>query len=532
MGSWSGGIYDSRRERLVVWGGGHLNYDSNELYAFDFNNFRWRFVTQKTPKEQRVKSVDIYDDGLPSSRHTYNGLQYIPTIDRFFSSGGSVWGSGGCLGGTWLYDFGAVPAESGWQNIEDDKGGCAMTSAYDPVTGHVWYTSGGNMYEFDPLNLSAPWTKRRSNNVQSDMYMTTAIDPGRRKLVMLGGTKWGEKKPKTVIYDISNPEAVTGGVVTTSGATEIEDSDAAGFEFDPVSDRFVAWKGGDQVYTLASDTLQWFRMAPAATNLITPSAPIKNGTYGRFRYVPSKNLFVVVNDMTQNMFVYKLSEGSGSSAPFPSLDFEASSTSVNAGETVGLTWRASNADNCIATDGWTGDKALASSETVGPLSKDTTFTLTCGSRAGDAVRSVLVAVSATAPSVNLSASPASILVGESITLNWSSGNVESCTASGAWSGNKETSGSETVSPNSDSTYTLDCSGRGGSASSSFNITVTAQASTNNGNGGGGAWGAWAMGVLLMFSFAGLTANPWRFVPAGVQGYSTAATRTNATPPRR
>jgi len=81
--------------------------------------------------------------------------------------------------------------------------------------------------------------------------------------------------------------------------------------------------------------------------------------------------------MTQNMFVYKLSEGSGSSMPFPSLDFESNSTSVNVGETVNLTWSASNADNCIATGGWTGGKALAGSETVGPLSEDTNFTLTC-----------------------------------------------------------------------------------------------------------------------------------------------------------
>ncbi|MCF6210132.1 MAG: hypothetical protein L3K24_05575 [Gammaproteobacteria bacterium] len=471
MGSWSGGVYDSRRERLVVWGGGHLNYDGNELYAFDFESFSWAFVTQKTPKEQRVKSVDIYEDGLPSSRHTYNGLQYIPTIDRFFSSGGSVWGSGGCLGGTWLYDFAAVPAESGWQNIEDDRGGCAMTSAYDPVTGHIWYTSKGNMYEFDPLNLGAPWTKRRSNNVQSDMYMTTAIDPDRRKLVMLGGTKWGDKTPKTAIYDISNPEAVTGGIATTSGATEIEDSDAAGFEFDPVSDRFVAWKGGEQVYTLASDTLEWSRMAPAVTNLIAPSLPDENGTYGRFRYVPSKNLFVLVNDMKQNVFVYKLSGGAGSARPFPSLDLAASNTSVRAGETVTLTWNAKDADSCVAEGGWIGNKALASNETVGPLSENTNFTLTCSSDVGDAVRSVVVTVSASALSVNLSASSASIFVGESVTLNWSSSNVDDCTAGGAWSGSKEASGSQTVTPSDDSTYTLTCTGSGGSASASFDVTV-------------------------------------------------------------
>ncbi len=470
MGSWSGGIYDTKRERLVIWGGGHMNYDGNELYGFDFNTFSWSQLTPITPRDQRTRSVDVYADGLPSSRHTYNGLQYIPTIDRFFSSGGALYGSGGCSGGTWLYDFDAVPAESGWQNIADDKGGCAMISAYDPITGHVWYSAGSKLFTFDPLNLSAPWTQRLSG-MEFDFYMSAAIDPARRKLVLLGGTGYGGV-PKTVVYDIANPAAVTGGVASTQGATEIENSDAAGFEFDPVSDRFVAWNGGGHVYTLTPDTLKWSRMAPAATNLITPSAPAGMGTYGRFRYIPSKNVFVVVNDMEQNVFVYKLSEGSGSSRPFPSLEFTAGSTSVSAGSTVDLVWAATDADSCTAAGGWSGNKALTGSETVGPLSESTSFILRCSSEVGDAVRQVEVAVSAGVPSVSLEGSTSSILAGESLTLSWSSLNTDTCTAGGGWSGAKASSGSQVVTPGSDSTYSLTCTGSGGSASASFEVSVS------------------------------------------------------------
>ncbi len=470
MGSWSGGIYDSKRERLVIWGGGHMNYDGNELYGFDFNTFSWSQLTPITPRDQRTRSVDVYADGLPSSRHTYNGLQYIPTIDRFFSSGGALYGSGGCSGGTWLYDFDAVPAGSGWQNIADDKGGCAMISAYDPITGYVWYSAGRELFTFDPLNLSAPWTRRLSNMV-FDFYMSAAIDPTRRKLVLLGGTGYGGV-PKTVVYDITDPAAVTGGVASTRGATEIENSDAAGFEFDPVSDRFVAWNGGDQVYTLTPDTLNWSRMAPAATNLITPSAPAGMGTYGRFRYIPSKNVFVVVNDMEQNVFVYKLSEGSGSSRPFPSLEFTAGSTSVSAGSTVDLVWAATDADGCTASGGWSGNKAVAGSETVGPLSESTSFILRCSSEVGDAVRQVEVAVSAGVPSVSLEGNTSSILAGETLTLSWSSLNTDTCTAGGDWSGTRATSGSQVVTPDSDSSYSLTCTGSGGSASASFEVSVS------------------------------------------------------------
>ncbi|MCF6225291.1 MAG: fibronectin type III domain-containing protein, partial [Xanthomonadales bacterium] len=306
MGSWSGGVYDTNRERLVIWGGGHLNYDGNELYAFDFNTFNWMQLTKTTPKDQRVKSVKVYDDGMPTSVHTYDGLQYLPTLDKFFASGGSIWGSGGCSGGTWLYDFNAVPAESGWVDIANDKGGCGMYSAYDAATGNIWYGSFGNLYEFDPLNLSSPWTRRINDTAAESFYRTAAIDPNRRKMVVLGGLSGGS--PETVIYDISNANAVTGGVVVTNGVNEeIEESNAAGFEFDPASDKFVAWSGGNQVYTLATDSLKWSRIEPASTSLITPSIPALRGTYGRFRYVPSKNVFVLVNDMQQNMFIYKLS---------------------------------------------------------------------------------------------------------------------------------------------------------------------------------------------------------------------------------
>jgi len=55
---------------------------------------------------------------------------------------------------------------------------------------------------------------------------------------------------------------------------------------------------------------------------------------------------------------------------------------------------------------------------------------------GDAVRSAMVTISENAPSVSLSADPASINNGESTTLSWSSSNADSCTASGAWSGSK------------------------------------------------------------------------------------------------
>ena len=75
------------------------------------------------------------------------------------------------------------------------------------------------------------------------------------------------------------------------------------------------------------------------------------------------------------------------------------------------------------------------------------------------------------PTVTLSASPTSITSGGTSMLTWSSTNATSCTASGSWTGTKATSGTETVSPLADATYTLTCTGTGGNANQSATISV-------------------------------------------------------------
>ncbi len=395
MEPWSSGAYDIRRERLVIFGGGHMNYSGNELYAFDVKTLQWQQLTQPSAREDISKTDPIYADGRPSSVHTYDGLEYLPNVDRLFTSGGSIYGTGGCSGNTWLFDFDAQPAEDGWQHIADSRAGCGMISAYDSGTGRVWYAAGSELLEFDPLKLDAPWTPHPGVfSGTFNFYMTAAVDPGRRKLAALGGTGYGGF-PRVQVVDLASDPIPRAEILATTGATEIEDSDGAGFVFDPVSDRFIAWNGGGSVYALDVDAKLWTRLDPKDTNAIIPSAPEKNGTYGRFRYIPSKNAFILVNSVETgvgNVFFYKLSDAPGVTLPYPQADFSADATRITAGESVTLSWTATNADRCEAQGGWSGVKAVSGEEQIGPLDSDTRFVLVCSSDAGDAVRSVLVQV--------------------------------------------------------------------------------------------------------------------------------------------
>lgn len=77
---------------------------------------------------------------------------------------------------------------------------------------------------------------------------------------------------------------------------------------------------------------------------------------------------------------------------------------------------------------------------------------------------------APAPTTAISATPASITAGDSATLNWSSQNSSDCSIAPAI-GKVQQSGSMTVTPEADSTYTISCSGPGGSAQSTAGVTV-------------------------------------------------------------
>ena len=109
------------------------------------------------------------------------------------------------------------------------------------------------------------------------------------------------------------------------------------------------------------------------------------------------------------------------------------------------------------------------------MSKNYTYSLvlllilvSCGGGGGGGGDSTPVAP---LPTVSFSANPTSQEINNNVTLTWSSSNASSCSASGGWSGSKGTSGSESVQITSvgNITFSISCSGTGGSRSASVNV---------------------------------------------------------------
>jgi hypothetical protein len=105
-----------------------------------------------------------------------------------------------------------------------------------------------------------------------------------------------------------------------------------------------------------------------------------------------------------------------------------------------------------------------------------------GDSANGASTSTAAGVTVTAvpaPTVTIGVLPASITLGQSATLTWSTTNATSCTASGAWSGSESTSGTQSVTPTATGSlgYVLTCTGTGGSGNGTASLMVAAPVPT-------------------------------------------------------
>lgn len=170
---------------------------------------------------------------------------------------------------------------------------------------------------------------------------------------------------------------------------------------------------------------------------------------------------------------------------FPSVDLNANKTSINEGEFVILTWTSTNATSCNGLGGWLGVKPLSGSEEVKPQ-KTTTYKINCSNQYGlisqDSITiNVNNGENQNLPSVSITANPKSILRGESTIISWNSSNADSCYAYNGWSGSKSLSGSKTVSPSVNTTYSIRCSNENGSSSDSITVIVNEPNNESNQN---------------------------------------------------
>lgn len=310
--AWNSGVFDSSRNRLIIWGGGHNDYYGNELYALRLDTLSVERLTDPgLPTAPTGSCVAAIANGSqPNSRHTYDGIEYIAGADKMFVFGGSLACHVGNFGAdTWTFDFGT----SRWQRMQPSGptpwGDAGVMTAYDPATGLVYLHDRIHLYSYD-VNADA-YTRRTSAGTSLGYHMAATIDPSRKKFVMIG---WDSSAGAGRVYTVdigagSNYQLQT---IATTGGDAIVNARYPGIDFDPVSNTIVAWAGGNDVYSLNLDTRQWTRSSFSGG----PTA-MANGTNGRWRYSAASGVFIVANSVSSNMHALRLPGERGSSTKVP-----------------------------------------------------------------------------------------------------------------------------------------------------------------------------------------------------------------------
>jgi hypothetical protein len=303
-GAWSSGAFDTKRNRLIVFGGGHTDYYGNELYALNLANQTISRLNDPGLPIATSCTDAIAGGAQPNSRHTYDGLEYMENVDRLYVySGALACSNGDAHSDTWTFDFATMK----WQKMNPTGpvplANVGMLTAYDPSSGRVFLHDRQHLYAYSFATNS--YTRISTSAVAVGWSMSATIDPKRKLFILIGQDEDGAGGAGRVyVYDISSTTTGVRSTWSTTGATNIVSQAGPGLAYDPVHDRIVGWNGGSTVYSLNMDTKQWTSVS--ATGGPSGGSALGNGTYGRWRYSPTSGAFVLVNETSQNGYTFRL----------------------------------------------------------------------------------------------------------------------------------------------------------------------------------------------------------------------------------
>lgn len=311
---WSGGIFDTKRNRMIVFGGGHNDYFGNELYAFNVNSQTIERLTDPGLPTASGCQEGIANNTQPNSRHTYDGIEYIASADKMFVFGGSLACAAGNFGSdTWTFDFG----QNRWQRMNPSgtlpNGDAGMLTAYDPVTGLLFLHDRQYLYSYDVA--ADRYTRLSSSSAGIGYTMAATIDVANR-LFVIAGHDSVQGGGRVYTYDIGAGSNYSKRTLSTSGGGAVVNTSYPGLAYDTDTQKVVAWSAsaGNSVYSLNSSSGQWSAMTFSGS-----PTPVQNGTHSRWRYSPDSGVFVLVNKMSDNVYLFKSSDAAVAKPNPPSL---------------------------------------------------------------------------------------------------------------------------------------------------------------------------------------------------------------------
>ena len=166
-------------------------------------------------------------------------------------------------------------------------------TAYDSGSGMVYEVEGntGVFWKYDPG--ADNWTSLGEVTACSPLNMTSAVDPVRKLYFCIGNGSFSK-------ISLSGSHKATS--LKGQGCEGLVAAGGPGFDFDSSQNLLVGWAGGATVYIYDPNS----DSCGTRTFAGDPGPQQANGTFGRFRYFPALNVFVVVNDWKEDAYILRL----------------------------------------------------------------------------------------------------------------------------------------------------------------------------------------------------------------------------------
>ncbi len=306
---WSSFAWDPRRSRMVLYGGGHANYDGNEVYVFEGSTRSWKlgFWPSDVVIYDAVSNERLTIDGplnSPVSSHTYDNSAYLEILDRYITFGGAS----AHLGGPYLIRNDGPSRSAGPYTLDLTLAGQGMVGGLPGSNVHRGTSANVNLpgakawamrdyfkdhpdpnnvlqYMTSHISCGTAYTQENGHDViymtarpgyhlmriefvdhdyrndlisrvgvatnsPPDWDATLALDPVKRVVLSLGYDRarlfWGWDISGALQTNFLVPQA---GLTGPGAAAWVSGFVLQhGIDFDPINNQFVMWSEGGQVY--------------------------------------------------------------------------------------------------------------------------------------------------------------------------------------------------------------------------------------------------------------------------------------------
>ena len=300
--AWCGGALGN--QRFFVHGGGHLDYSGNEAPYFNLATMAWVWPADPDYEPAIIdgnpanpSQLGEFSNGRPISFHTYHSLCADSQGCLLRVGGRNGWSQTGNASSPKLLRYN--PDTDVWSTIRATDASFNIISVLSPDEQYIWAVDYGGLGRLRRFTIAtgALDNYTDSPNEDTSAYFGADIDRARNNLVA--------HNLQLLVFDLDNPNNPH-VVPSSSGDTAgVLGQKGTGLAYRTVNNLCYVWNRSSQVWTLDANPAGavWTALGPAGgPGSISVGS---GGVFGRWRYWPEEDRFVLIPNWSSNIWVYR-----------------------------------------------------------------------------------------------------------------------------------------------------------------------------------------------------------------------------------